>query len=159
MPRASHSSCLWPLLRPMFPGFRWPGEQEREVGIEGDHGCPPTHQQKVKKRLESPKHLVTKRTSWLRPLPLLCALAFAPPVFSGSFLGRGGQLSPCVISCLSSLDFSTGRKYFQGLVNRYYFGIRNHGLESLPRKRRNGAAVAKTLITSDPRVFLRSSEP
>lgn len=29
----------------------------------------------------------------------------------------------------------------------------------LPRKLRNGAAVAKTPITSDPRAFLRSSEP
>ena len=26
---------------------------------------------------------------------------------------------------------STSRKYFQGLLNRYYFGIRNHGLETL----------------------------
>ncbi|CAO2632630.1 Serum amyloid A-4 protein [Lemmus lemmus] len=26
---------------------------------------------------------------------------------------------------------STSKKYFQGLLNRYYFGMRNHGLESL----------------------------
>ena len=34
-------------------------------------------------------------------------------------------------SCLCSLDFSIAKKYFQGLVNWYYFGVENYGLESL----------------------------
>ncbi|NP_001009478.1 hypothetical protein [Streptococcus pneumoniae] len=43
--------------------------------------------------------------------------------FEAQQRGSGGVWAAKIIS--------TGRKYFQGLMNRYYFGIRDHGLESL----------------------------
>lgn len=43
--------------------------------------------------------------------------------FEAQKRGPGGVWAAKIIS--------TGRKYFQGLMNRYYFGIRDHGLESL----------------------------
>lgn len=43
--------------------------------------------------------------------------------FEAQQRGAGGIWAAKIIS--------TSRKYFQALLNRYYFGIRNYGLESL----------------------------
>lgn len=67
-----------------------------------------------------------------------CAYILTLPVFTGSFLGRSGGWTflvglslPPIYLLSHSLDFSIAKKYFQGLLNCYYFGMENHELESL----------------------------
>ncbi|OBS59509.1 hypothetical protein A6R68_09372 [Neotoma lepida] len=48
--------------------------------------------------------------------------------FEAQQRGAGGIWAAKIIS--------TSRKYFQGLLNRYYFGMRNHGSESLESTRK-----------------------
>jgi hypothetical protein len=136
---AFHCSCLWPRLLSMPPESGRPGKQ-------GGGGGESLHKEKVKTKTGVPKASCNRmeRTSHGRALTkklilfsFLCLSLYCSGI-SGSFFGRRGGgtsevscLSVGFISCLSSSDFSTSRKYFQGLLNRYYFGIRNHGLETL----------------------------
>ncbi|XP_052569406.1 serum amyloid A-4 protein [Peromyscus californicus insignis] len=48
--------------------------------------------------------------------------------FEAQQRGAGGVWAAKIIS--------TSRKYFQGLLNRYYFGMKDHGLESLESTRK-----------------------
>lgn len=100
--------------------------------------------------------------------PLFCASVYTPLVFSGPFFGRrGGETSRSAVSVwdsfpvslprISALAGNTSRASSTGITLES--GTTGWKVCSLPRKPRNGAAVAKTLITSDPRACLRSSEP